>query len=231
MFNLMRLEMKKFKLGSYIKGAIIANFVLVSLMLLITFISKVEGQADFENYPLVLNVIDSFVRATFIIFAATLIAKLIIGEFKDKTITTLFMYPINRKKLIAAKLAIVMLFTFGSIIMSNMFVTTIFYLVSEGFQLVPDTLTTSMITQQISSVFMNAIAASGMSLIPLYFGMKKYSVPTTIISSLLIVMVVSSSNGNFSLNDIIVIPITLALIGVSVAYLAIRNIEKMDLSN
>lgn len=227
----MRLEMKKFKLGSYIKGAIIANFVLVSLMLLITFISKVEGQADFENYPLVLNVIDSFVRATFIIFAATLIAKLIIGEFKDKTITTLFMYPINRKKLIAAKLAIVMLFTFSSIIMSNVFVTTIFYLVSEGFQLVPDTLTTSMITQQISSVFMNAIAASGMSLIPLYFGMKKYSVPTTIISSLLIVMVVSSSNGNFSLNDIIVIPITLALIGVSVAYLAIRNIEKMDLSN
>ncbi|WP_313893038.1 hypothetical protein [Psychrobacillus sp.] len=67
--------------------------------------------------------------------------------------------------------------------------------------------------------------------ITLYFGMKKFSVPTTIISSILIVMVVSSNNGGFSLNDIIVIPISLALIGVSVAYLAIRNIEKVDLKN
>ncbi|UZM99759.1 ABC transporter permease subunit [Lysinibacillus sp. MHQ-1] len=43
-------------------------------------------------------------------FAATLIAKLIIGEYKFKTITLAFMYPVSRKKLIAAKLAIVMIF-------------------------------------------------------------------------------------------------------------------------
>ena len=76
---------------------------------------------------------------------------------------------------------------------------------------------------------MNAIAASGMALIPLYFGMRKYSISTTIISSILIVLLVSSDNGGFSLNDIIVIPISLAFIGISVAYFAIRNIEKVDL--
>lgn len=229
MFNLMRLEIKKFKLGSYIKGAIIANFVILGFMLLIMFISKVEGNTDFENYQEALGVIDSFVRATFIIFAATLIAKLIIGEFKRKTITTLFMYPISRKKLIAAKLAIIILFTFLSIIISNVFVTTVFCFISESFQLLPDTLTASIIKQHIPPVFMNAIAASGMSLIPLYFGMKKYSISTTIIVSILIVMIVSSNNGGFSLNDIIVIPILLAITGISVAYFAIRNIEKIDL--
>ena len=225
----MRLEMKKYKLGSYVKGAVIANFVIVGLILLITFISKVEGEPEFESYSFALSIIDSFVRATFIIFAATLIAKLIIGEFKNKTITTLFMYPINRKKLIAAKLAIVILFTFSAIIISNVVVTGIFYLISEGFQLVPDNLTVTLITQQASSVFMNAVAASGMSLIPLYFGMKKNSIPATIISSILIVMIVTQNTGSFSLNDIIVIPISLALIGVCVAYFAIRNIEKIDL--
>ena len=225
----MRLEMKKYKLGSYVKGAVIANFVIVGLILLITFISKVEGEPEFESYSFALSIIDSFVRATFIIFAATLIAKLIIGEFKNKTITTLFMYPINRKKLIAAKLAIVILFTFSAIIISNVVVTGIFYLISEGFQLVPDNLTVTLITQQASSVFMNAVAASGMSLIPLYFGMKKNSIPATIISSILIVMIVTQNTGSFSLNDIIVIPISLALIGVCVAYFSIRNIEKIDL--
>ena len=230
MLNLMRLEIKKFKLGSYIKGAILANFIILGFMLMIMFISRMEGSVDFKDYPEALGVIDSFVRATFIIFSSALIAKLIIGEYKNKTISTLFTYPISRKKLIAAKLAIVMLFTFSSVVVSNVFVTTIFCIISESFQLIPDTLTASMITQRIPSVFTNAIAASGMSLIPLYFGMKKKSVPTTIISSIILVMFVASNNGGFSLNDIIVIPLSLAIIGVAIAYFSIRTIEKVDVS-
>ncbi|WP_107948560.1 ABC transporter permease subunit [Lysinibacillus parviboronicapiens] len=228
MLNLMRLEMKKYQLGSYVKAAIIANFVIAGFMFMILFISKIEEDSAIENYQIALTVIDSFVRGVFIVFAATLIAKLIIGEYKNRTITTAFMYPIKRKKLIAAKLAIVIIFTFVAIIVSNVFITTIFCLVSTTYQLIPDTLTTTVIMQQIPSMFMNAIAATGMSLIPLYFGMKKYSIPTTILSSLLIVMVVSSNTGNFSLNDIIVIPITLAIIGIIIAYLSIRNIESVD---
>ncbi len=228
MLNLMRLEMKKNHLGSYVTAAIIANFAILGFMFMILVISKIEGDPGLENYPMALTVIDSFVRCVFIIFAATLIAKLIIGEYKNKTITTVFMYPINRKKLIAAKLAIVIIFTFGAIILSNIFITITFLMISENFELIPDTLTNTMVMQRIPSVLMNAVAASSMALIPLYFGMKKYSVPTTILSSLLIVMVVSSNTGAFSLNDIIVIPITLAIIGIVIAYLAIRNIEKVD---
>jgi len=229
MLNLMRLEMKKYQFGRYVKAAMIANFAILGFMFMILVISKIEGDTEIENYHIALSIIDSFVRCVFIIFAATLIAKLIIGEYKNKTIITAFMYPINRKKFIAAKLAIVVLFTFSAIILSNIFVTFIFLIISENFQLVQDTLTNAMIMQRIPAVLMNAVAASGMALIPLYFGMRKYSIPTTILSSLIIVMVVSSNTGNFSLNDIIIIPITLAIIGIAVAYLAIRNIEKVDI--
>lgn len=225
----MKLETKKFKLGSYSINAVIANFVILGLMFLISFISKIEGDQDFVNYQEVLSVIDSFVRGTFIIFAATLIAKLIIGEFKHKTITTLFMYPISRKKLIAAKLAIVILFTFTWIIISNVFITTVYCMLSVNFELIPDTLTASLLQEHSVSVLMNAVAASGMALIPLYFGMKKYSIPTTIVTSILVVMLIASNTGGFSLNDIIVIPLTLALIGLTVAYLAIRNIDRIDI--
>ena len=229
MLNLMRLEMKKFKLGAYVRGVVIANFVILGLMVFIMFISKIEGSVAFENYQEALSIIESIIRGTFIIFASTLIAKLIIGEFKSKTITTLFMYPISRKKLIAAKLAIIILFTFCSIVISNLFVMSIFCFISESYHLISDPLTTTAIIQHVPLVLMNAIAASGMALIPLYFGMKKYSISTTIISSILIVMLVSSNNSGFSLNDIVVIPISLAVIGISVAYFAIRNIEKVDL--
>jgi len=229
MLNLMRLEMKKYHLGSYVKGAIIANFVILGLLFMILFISKVEGDLGFENYEMALSVIDSFVRAVLIIFASTLIAKLVIGEYKFKTITLAFMYPISRKKLIVAKLAIVMLFTFSMIIISNTIITTIFCIISDKFELIPDVLTSTIIIQHIPSVLMNAIASSGIALIPLYFGMRKYSIPATIISSIIIVSVTSSNTGNFTLNDIIIIPITLAIVGLSIAYLAIRNIEKVDI--
>lgn len=228
MLNLMRLEMKKYQFARYVKAAIIANIAILGFMFMIIVISKFEGDTVLENYPIAFTIIDSFVRCVFIIFAATLIAKLIIGEYKNKTIITAFMYPINRKKFIAAKLAIVVLFTFSAIILSNIFVTFIFLVISTNFQLVQDTLTNAMIIERIPTVLMNAVASSGMALIPLYFGMRKYSIPTTILSSLLIVMVVSSNTGGFSLNDIIIIPITLAIIGIAVAYLAIRNIEKVD---
>lgn len=227
--NLMRLEMKKYKLFSYIKGAVIANIIIAGLLVAMLFIAKVEGDLFLTNYTEALTIIDTIVRATFIIFAASLISKLIIGEFKNKTITTLFLYPINRKKLITAKLAIVILFTFCSIILSNVFLTIVFSSVTNYFDLIPGTLSITMVTKHTPSMLMNAIAASGMSLIPLYFGMKKYSASTTIISSILIVMIVSSNSGNFSLNDIIIIPISLAIIGISIAYFAIRNIEKTDL--
>ncbi len=229
MLNLMRLEMKKFHMGSYIKRAIIANFVIIGIMFMLLFITKIEGDPGFENYQTVLSLIDSTVRAVFIIFASALIAKLIIGEFKYKTITLAFMYPINRKKLIASKLAITVLFTFSAIIVSNVFVTAVFCVISSNFHLLSDTLTISLIIQRIPVVIMNAIAASCIALIPLYFGMRKYSIPITIISSIFIVSVVSSNTGNFSLNDIIFIPIALAIIGISVAYASFRKIEKMDI--
>ena len=167
----------------------------------------------------------------FIIFAAALISELIISEFKDKTITVLFMYPISRKRLIAAKLLVIMLFTFFAIVFVNVFVSSVFYLISTNFDLVQDTVTIAEVQKIISKMVMNALAAACMSLIPLFFGMRKYSVPTTITSSILIVVLVCSNSNGLSLNDIIAIPISLACIGLLIAYLAIRNIEKVDVIN
>ena len=42
MLNLMRLEMKKFHLGSYVKGAIIANFVILGFCLLFYLFLKLR---------------------------------------------------------------------------------------------------------------------------------------------------------------------------------------------
>lgn len=230
MFQLMKLELKKYNLQTSVKGAIIASIIILGIAVLFSFGKELNAEEIvFESYNESFIVIDTLIRATFIIFAAALISKIIISEFKDRTITVLFMYPISRKKLMAAKLLVVMLFTFLALVFSNVFVSTVFYLISSNFDLVQDTLTIAEVQNNAIKMIMNAVSATGMSLIPLFFGMRKYSVPATIISSIVIVTLVGSNNNGFTLNDIIAIPISLACIGIFIAYLSIRNIEKVDL--
>lgn len=229
MFHLMKLELEKFKFRSSVIGAIIASSIILGFIILMSFAERADGAIIFTSYAESFLVIDTFVRATFIIFGAALISKIIISEFKDRTITVLFMYPISRKKLMAAKLLVIMLFTFSAIVFSNVLVSSVFYLISSNTDLLQDTLTIAEVQKATIKIVMNAVAATGMSLIPLFFGMRKYSVPTTIISSILIVALVCSNNNGLTLNDIIAVPISLACIGIFIAYLSIRNIEKVDL--
>jgi len=104
MLKLMRLEIRKNKLGSSLKAVIIANLGIIGFLTLIYFAERSEGAAAFATYESAFTIIDVFVRATFMIFASVWIAKLIIDEYKNRTISLMFMYPINRKKILVRSL-------------------------------------------------------------------------------------------------------------------------------
>lgn len=230
MLKLLKLEMKKIKFGGYIRSALIANLVIVGMLLIIIFASKSDGNLECTTFQFIFPMVESLVKATFIIFASVLLARFIIEEYKNNTITLLFMYPINRKKLIAAKLLIVVIFTFTAIVLSNIFIDFVLYTINNIFSFTTEKLTTEMALNSLLNIGTGALASAGMGLIPLFFGMRKKSVPTTIVSAILIVILICSNNGGFSLSSIIAIPITLSVIGVLIAYLSIRNIEHIDVA-
>lgn len=227
--NLMKLEMKKNKFGWYFKGAVIANLLIVLFMCFMPYAEGLEGNPVFSGVTEALSIVGTFVRVTFIVFASVLFAKLIIDEYKNNTISLLFTYPIQRKKIILSKILLITGMTFIVIVVSNIFVAGSFVIVNDYFHFVQNDLTSNWISIEFVNSVVQAIAATGMSLISLYFGMRKKSVPTTIVSSLLIIGVVNSNNGGFSLSSIIAIPLTLGLIGVCVAYFTFRNIDRVDI--
>lgn len=229
MLKLIKLEMKKIKMRGYIKGAFFSAIGILVMLFVFMFIDKIEGLKVLTDYNEAFFVIDVMVRVTFVIFASVLISRLIINEYKDNTISILFTYPINRKKLIMSKLLIVLVFTFLAIIISNIFVDSILIIINSVYNIIPGNLTMDIISKNFLRIITNALSSSGMSLIPLYFGMKKKSASATIVSSILIATVINSNNIGFSLSSIIAIPISLAILGVLVAYLSIRNIEKVDI--
>lgn len=73
-----------------------------------------------------------------------------------------------------------------------------------------------------------AIAAAGLFLIPLVFGMIKYSIPGTIVSSILIVSIMSSSvdaNGT-NLFSFTAMPIAMGIFGFVAALLVVGRAVK-----
>lgn len=229
MLQLIKLEIKKSKLGWYIKGAIIANIVMVAMLFFVSYVSQIEGDVELGNPQGILLMASAMVRGTFIVFAGVLIAKLVIEEYKNKTILLMFSYPINRKKIIASKLLITAILTFITILLSNIFIVGVFFTVNSYILVIPNTITIDELIQEGIKVVPFAVAAAGAGLIPLYFGMRKYSVPTTIVSSLIVVMIACQSQPEFSLATFLPLQLALAAIGIMIAYYGIRNIEKEDM--
>lgn len=230
MLKLIRLELRKSKIN-FLKSVLITDAAILAFLLLIAFTGMDDG--DFSTYADLFDGVFVFVKATFIIFASVLLSKLVIDEYKSNTITVLFMYPVPRKMLLGAKLIIVSLFTFFSIFLSDVVLSAI--LAGVGY-MVPDviqgSLTQELITTQLVKALTEALYAAGIGLIPLYFGMRKKSVPATIVTGIVIVMLISSGfgSGTFRLGNLIGISLTLALVGAFIAYLSIRNIEHQDVA-
>ncbi|WP_178022260.1 ABC transporter permease [uncultured Paenibacillus sp.] len=229
MLQLIKLELKKGRLTSYLWGALIAYFAIAGMMMLIYFVdgANIEEPA-FRDHADLLSMIDLLVRATFIVYASVLLSKLIISEFKDKTITLLFAYPVNRKKLIFAKLAMVFVWTFVNVIVANLLVDLIMIGVNSVAGYLSDPLQAELLFNHGLHVLMQAFGAAGMSLLPLVVGLRKKSVPATIVSSIAIVAVVCSNNLGFSLSSIIAIPLSLAALGIIITCLSFRHIDRVD---
>ena len=234
MFKLMKLEWKKHQLSSYFKSVaicIIAIFTVVNLMALG---AKDEVDGLFSDFTQQMALINTVIRITFIIFSSVILSRLIIDEYKNKTIQLLFMYPLQRKMLMRAKLTIVFCFCFVSTIIATFSISLLVYFVSPMMGLIETPATIGEIIAIVPATFINAFMISGISLIPLFFGMRKKSTPTTITSAVIIGMLISSNfgsgNGQVSMFNFIAIPIVLCLLGIFISYLSYRKIDKIDVA-
>ncbi|MEK4376516.1 MULTISPECIES: ABC transporter permease [unclassified Bacillus (in: firmicutes)] len=229
MLNLMKLELKKMKLGWYYRGAVIANLCILGFICLIASEEKKLPQPEvMTDATSTLFLLGTFVRSVFVVFASVLIAKLIISEYKNKTITVMFTYPISRKKLIAAKLLITGGLTFITIMVSEIALSFIFAQINQYYQLTPAMLSVQTIGQEVGSMAIYAASAACLSFIPLYFGMRKRSVPAAIISSVILTILISQQSPELSLATIIYIPLSLGAIGILIAIWSVRNIDRED---
>ncbi|MGQ3377814.1 ABC transporter permease [Priestia endophytica] len=232
MLKLMKLEYQKHHLSQYFKMVAIWILVIFGLVALMGWGSRKEIEPMFPTYTDFMTLANIFIRIVFITFSAVLLSRLVIDEYKNKTIHLLFTYPLQRKKLMQAKLLIVLMFCFVSIVMATFVISLLIFFVSPHLYLVENPVKMNEIISTIPSTLINAVMMAGISLIPLFFGMRKKSTAATItwavIIGLLINSTVSTGGEEFSLSQFIVIPTILCLFGLLIGYLSYRKVDKID---
>jgi len=221
MTNLIKIELKKFSVKSHVIQIIIANIAILALLTpLFIFVAPEEEYLDLVALVSILNL------ATFIVWQGVLIAKIIVEEFQSKTIFLLFTYPISRKKLIVSKLVIINTVIFFSILVTQIFQNTALTILS---QFVPQ-LEYSLSIYEIGTVAVISVASVMMGMLSLFVGMIKKSTIATIVSSIVVVAMLGGSVGE-GVGLIMQIPVSLSVgvVGVILAYIAIKDIDKKDL--
>ena len=130
-----------------------------------------------------------------------------------------------------AKLAIVLIFAFTAMIISNIFLNSSLFILNIFAPFIKDSLTVDILVKNTINILVYSTAFSFVSLIHVYVGMIKKSGSATLVTSIIIVSLLNSGFKGNSLSSIIIIPVILAIIGAITAYLAIKDVEKVDVEN
>ena len=231
MWNLIRMEIKKVPLKPHIAGLLSANVIIFLLSVFTSSLLTASGNISTlpEFAPVQLDTVTiaaMLVRATLIVWEAVLISVFVIEEYRNKTISLLFTYPISRTKLITAKLFLICGIMFLFHMLSNIFQYASIFLAGKCFDFV--TFSVGNILVQI----VTSISAVLLGLLPMYVGMIKKSTIATVVSSIVIVAIVSNSQGSSAgLMSIPVAEIIFGIIGIIFSVIEMKKMILSDLSN
>ncbi|MBX4147170.1 ABC transporter permease [Paenibacillus lautus] len=232
MLKLIQLEWQKSNITRYFRGLAVCIVVIFAAVTLMALGSQSENEPmDYADF---MSLSDILIRITYIIFSSVIMSRLVIEEYKSSMIQVLFTYPLQRKKIMQAKLSIVFGFCLFSIIITTFMINLLTYFLNPIIGLFDAPIRIDDMVDAIPSTLINAFMIAGISLIPLTFGMRKKSTASTITSAVIFGFVinatVSDGGSSTSLFQFIAIPIALCLLGLILGYLSFHKVDRIDVA-
>lgn len=188
MTHLIKLELKKFGIAQniiFMFAAILFSILFITISLWDSMTDPKQVKDTFESTYLVIGLLMSFI---FLVYSSVLTAKLVIGEYNHRTITIMFSYPLNRIKLIASKLTIIMVYTAISMTIGYICCSSYIIFADKSFNMLEGTFQPSMLRIWIPMAITTVIICMVLSLWSFIIGMIRKSVPATIVTSLIVIV-------------------------------------------
>lgn len=216
MLNLMRLELKRNNLRTYQLATVFIFFLVLGFTYLFAYVPQFNPDDTdlllFSGYANVFSLSILICMAIFCILSSVMYARFIIDEYAGKRAALLFSYPVDRRRVLLAKILVVFLFNFVAMIVCSVFALGIFSLTEQFAPMITsETLSASTLVAAAKNLLIMAIVAPALSVVAAGLGFIQKSVPTTIISAVVMVSVL----GNFMSGALQNATFALVLLGIS----------------
>ncbi len=189
MLNLMKLELKRNNVKTYIIESGVTGLIMLGFIYLFAYAPRIDPDPDMQIFAGYNNIISLFSMLNMAVFAtlsAIMYTRFIIDEYREKRAILLFSYPINRDKILFSKLTVVFLFTITAMTVCNLLTFGIFGVSESIVPLVDGILSAQTMLRALKVTIIMAITAAELGIIATGIGFIKKSVPTTIVSAVLL---------------------------------------------
>ncbi|MFD3445722.1 ABC transporter permease [Microbacteriaceae bacterium 4G12] len=228
MRKLMALEMKKFKMKTYVLASVISCFVLIAFTYFISVVSVVEKDPVFQSYHNIFKFVGIMSMIIFIILSSVMHSRITIEDYIGKKLILLFSYPKGRKNVFIAKICLVTLFTVIALIGSSGACLVIFSITESIFPIVPDTLTLSFFLSTLQTILLTALIVGALSILAMAAGFIKKSTPTTIVTSFALAATIGNLTMNSNSSIGLVLLGILIVLDVLVMKVLTKKVNEMD---
>ena len=231
MKTLIRLELKKNKLNTYIMGGIIITIIMLGFLFLFAYAPLIEPNDKdmeiFSGYNNLIPLFGVFSMAVFCVMSSVMYSKFVIDDYSGKRPILLFSYPVSRKKIILSKLGVVSGFSVISMIACNLIVFLTFGIIENFIHLVGKDFTLSIMLKVVENTLIMSLIAASIGVAAVGIGFIKKSIPTTIVSAVLIASLMCNIVINASLSRVTMYVLTTVMIFVGIVF-SIFLIKKVN---
>lgn len=187
MLELMRLEFQKYKLGSHWKGVALALLGCMLFVAACLLNNSMDATTVRYTYEDTFKATQLLLAIVFLLYAAVILATIVVGEYNNRTILVLFCYPISRRKLILAKLLVVSLFTMVTMAVGFLCCTALAIFLDARWDMVDGVWSMAVLMRYLPTAAVSIASCGAWCLLPFSVGMQHKSVPATVASSILTV--------------------------------------------
>lgn len=234
MNTLIRLELKRNKIRTYVISSLIIAITMLGFLYLFAYAPMLEpndkDMAIFSGYNNLIPLFGVLNMAVFCVLSAVMYSKFIIEDYSGKRPILLFSYPVSRKKIVLSKLSVVCGFTIISMVISNIAIFLIFGITENFIHLVSESFTFSIMMQAVETTLVMAFIAASIGVGAVGIGFIKKSVPTTIVSAVLIASIMCNivANTTSSRITMYIFAAVMILIGTITSVILIKKVNAME---
>ncbi len=194
MYNLIRLEILKYRLRPWHRAAVGCGIALIAFqyfMAAIPYLDPSEGDsALFASYDFLISLNHILGTAMFTVLGAVMGTRLIVEAYGDKKAVLLFSYPVSRKRILGGKLLIVFAYPTAAMAVWGLVSDGLFFFTEQIFPICRDQLTVQILFTAFISLICHCVIAGALGIQATWLGFIKKSVSAAIVSSVILATVI-----------------------------------------